>query len=142
MRYFTPIAALLSLVLFAAEGNAQPPGRGKGKPGAGQQRRGGQGQGQRPGMDRDPAQMVQRMMQEFDKDGDQKLDVRELTALFTAMRERRENGGRPGNAAGQKQRPENGQKGQRPQGAGKGRRGDGENAGKAGGEKPKRPPVE
>lgn len=36
----------------------------------------------------DPAKIVARMMDQFDKDGDEKLDVTELTALFTSMRER------------------------------------------------------
>ena len=36
----------------------------------------------------DPARIVARMIEQFDKDGDEKLDKAELTALFTSMRER------------------------------------------------------
>ncbi|WP_404310337.1 EF-hand domain-containing protein [Neorhodopirellula lusitana] len=44
----------------------------------------------------DPAKIAERMMQSFDKDGDQKLDQTELTAMLTSLRERR--GGREGGA--------------------------------------------
>ena len=44
--------------------------------------------------------IVARMMQQFDRDGDQKLDTKELTALLTFMRER---GGR--NRQGMEGRP-------------------------------------
>lgn len=149
MKYSAPLVAILSLALLSSECFAQPPskGRGKGKPAAGQRdgegRQGKPGQGRPgPGGDRDPAQFIARMLEQFDKDGDKKLDLRELTALFTAMRERRENGGRPPGAAG----PGRGQgegKGRKPEGAdGKRRRPDGEKAGEAGGDKPRRPPAE
>lgn len=141
MKFLTPLAALMALSLIVSEIQAQPPGRGKGKPPAGQN--GGPGRRPGPGMDRDPAQMVQRMIEQYDQDGDQKLDARELTAMFTAMRERRGNGsGRPGaGPEGARRRPEDGKQGQRPQGAGK-RRGAEEKEGNAGGEKPRRPPAE
>ena len=139
MKFTTPIVAILSVALLAVDCSAEPPGRRgeRGKPGAGQRRGPGQGQGQKPGagQQRDPAQMVARMMQEFDKDGDQKLNLQELTAMMKSMRERRENGGRPGMGQG----PGNGQKPGNRQGR-QGRRGDGN--GPAGGEKPKRPPAE
>ena len=153
MKFITSAAAILSVALIAGDCSAQPPGkgRGQGKPGAGQRQQ-GQGQGQRgqrpPQGDRDPAMIVSRMMKEFDKDGDQKLNMTELTALFTSMRERRENGGgRPGAGPGDGQR--RGEKGERGQGKDgqkpQGRRdgqGRGEKAGDAGGDKPRRPPVE
>lgn len=178
MKRIAMTLALLSGALFTFTAMAQPPGKGKrggaqaekgGLGGAGQARgqRGGPG-GQRGGPGGgDPAQMVAKMMSEFDKDGDQKLDVTELTALFTAMRERRgqagqgrpgtgqgQQGRRPGGAGGQRpgggQRPDGAGKG-RPDGAGKGgpggkgggkgRRGQQE-AEEIGGAKPKRPTAE
>ena len=52
MKYSASIAAILSLALLSGECFAEPPGRGKGKPGAGQRdgerRQGKPGQG-RPG---------------------------------------------------------------------------------------------
>ncbi len=68
----------------------------------------------------DPAQIVSRMIQQFDQDGDEKLDVSELTALFEFMRERAGNAPamrnqRPG-ARPDRQNPEvGGDKPQRPQ---------------------------
>lgn len=169
MKYTASLAAFLSLALISGDCFGQPPGRGKGKPdqdnpGAGQRRDGARGPGQgrgRPGQgqgrpqgDRDPAQFVARMLEQFDKDGDKKLDLRELTALFTAMRERRGNGGQPG--AGGPGRPGDGRPGDgrpgagRPgDGPGRGQKGNGQrrrpdadDAGDAGGAKPKRPPAE
>jgi hypothetical protein len=83
------------------------------------------------GPQRDPANMVARIMQEFDKDGDQKLDKTELTAWLIVMQERRGLGMRRGGKAG---------KG-RPGAAGKRRRGQ-EDSGEPGGDRPKRPEVE
>lgn len=37
---------------------------------------------------KEPAEMVAKMLSEFDSDGDSLLNVRELTAMFTALRER------------------------------------------------------
>ncbi|MEO1993283.1 MAG: EF-hand domain-containing protein [Pirellulales bacterium] len=67
-----------------------------------------------------PDEMVKRMMEEFDEDGDKKLDSTELKKMFTTMRERR--------GAGM-QRPS----------AGNRRPGSGENN-TPGGESPRRPP--
>lgn len=130
----TPAIAVMTLVILLGTSvcSAQKPDspRRKGE-GAAKGQRGEQRQGRQGG---DPAQMVARMMQEFDKDGDQKLDSKELAALLTSMRERRgggpgaQRGGRPG---GQQGRP----------GAQRQRRGDG-NAENAGGRRPQRPSEE
>jgi hypothetical protein len=66
--------------------------------------------------------MVDRMISEFDTDGDEKLDAEELQQLFAKMRERR--------GAGMQRRP--GQQG-RPSS-------DGRNS-TPGGESPQRPPA-
>lgn len=51
-----------------------------------------------------PEEMVKRMMENFDEDGDKKLDASELEKMFTAMRERRGPGmQRP--PAGNRRRP-------------------------------------
>lgn len=59
-------------------------GGGKGKGGVA-------GKGQRRGgrADQDPAAIAKRMLQQFDKDGDQTLNEEELTAALKAMQERR-----------------------------------------------------
>jgi hypothetical protein len=69
-----------------------------------------------------PEQMVQRLMEEFDADGDEKLNVDELQKMMITMRERRGGGmqRRPGNNG----RPQSGNSNATP-----------------GGEKPKRPPA-
>lgn len=124
------------------------PGQAGNRPGARQQagqrpgRQAGQGQPGAPGQRGlpDPAIMAERMLQEFDKNGDQQLGVRELTALFTAMRERGGRGlgrqrpdGKP-DMAGQRPNPSNANNGQQ-----RGRRGKPEANGDTGGDKPKRP---
>ena len=85
----------------------------------GERRPGQQRPGQFPG-GFSPAQMVERMIAEFDTDGDEKLDAAELEQLFAKMRERR--------GAGMQRRP--GQQG-RPSS-------DGRNS-TPGGESPQRP---
>lgn len=86
---------------------------------------------------RDPQQLVATMMQRFDKDGDQKLDQQELSALLTSIQQRRGQaaGGRPGGAKGEAANP-----------AGARRRGNAGKrpgpAGNPGGERPKRPRAE
>ncbi|MFG0286644.1 MAG: hypothetical protein ACF8CQ_00625 [Rhodopirellula sp. JB044] len=94
MKIPAGIAAFLFAVLFACQTQAQPPNRPGGDRERGNgQARGGEQRRQRGGMgDRDPAEMVGRLIEQFDKDGDEKLDSTELTALLTMMRERR--GGR------------------------------------------------
>ena len=125
MKLLLPALAALSLFLFTNDSTAQPPG--KGEKNANGQRRQGQGRPGQGGFQMDLAQMATRAIQQFDKDGGSKLDARELTAFMTAMRDRRMGGGqgRPGMERGK---------------SGKGQRLDGSKA--AGGEKPKRPPVE
>ena len=163
MKRIAIATALLSAALFAFDLPAQPPGKqGKGA-GQGQSkggfggRRGPGGQGGPGGAmgQRDPAEMVARMMSEFDQDGDQKLDATELTALLQNMRSRRGQamGQGPGQRRGAGQgRPGAGQGGGRPGGAGqgrpggrpggKGRRGGDEEQDVAGGKVPKRPAAE
>jgi len=130
---------------------AEPQSRPEGKRGAGVkgQRRAGQGQRQKGGgVERDPAQMVAHMMKEFDKDGDNKLDVRELTAMFTTMRQRRSEGSRaggaerrPGGNAGKKPLRDGGDNGKK--GApSRIRRTRGGDEAIPGGDKPKRPSAE
>ena len=152
------LVAVLALGCFSAFTEAEPPGK-QGGPGAGQRgqrsARGGQQAGQGAGQ-RDPAKMVQVMMQRFDTDGDQKLDTKELTALLTAMRER---GGQAGRGGGQGQQGQAGRrggpgqagqgqagqagKGNRPQGAAGGRRGQqGQEKAAPGGQRPRRPGAE
>ncbi len=135
MRQIIPVLAIFCTALVASECSAQPPQR----PGA--QRPGGRRPGG-PGGERDPAQMVARLIKEFDKDGDEKLDAKELTAMLKSMRERR--GGRPGAGAPSGQRP-GGPEGRRPGGPQKsgGKRPGGTDDGAApGGERPKRPSSE
>ena len=113
-----------------SDGRQRGPNAQRGQQGNGQQR-------QRPQMD--PAKMVERIMGQFDKDGDSKLDANELTAMLTAMRERgmgRAFGagqGRPG----QKPGDDRGQQGKRKRG---GKDGDQTDASEAGGDRPVRPP--
>jgi len=131
--------AVLAFAWIAVDCSAAPP-EGKRGPGA---REGGQGGGERAQQrGGDAAMMVTRMIQEFDKDGDQKLDAQELTALLTSMRERRGAGGvRPGQVGGKGAGQGAGNMRQRPGGDGKRNRGDGE-ANRPGGERPKRPAAE
>lgn len=136
-----------------AAGQNQRPGDGQGKGRAGANRQGRPGQGG-PGQGRpggqggagqiDPAKLVERMMSQFDKDGDQKLDANELKELLVSMRSRGRGMGGPGgaDAAGQMRRPgaRPGAEG-RPGGAGgqkRGNRGQ-QDAGPKGGTVPVRP---
>ena len=115
-------------------------GKGKGGKGKGEGKAGGAGKGKgQPGgpggANRDPAEMAKRLISEFDKDGDNALNVRELAAALTAMRDRRgPSGGVPGDGAGK------GKGGAGKGGAGKGKGGAGKGQPAAGeGVKPKRP---
>lgn len=116
--------ALTSMALIAGNAMAEDPEQ------SGKRKRARAGEARRGlgGPQRDPAQMVTRIMAEFDKDGDQKLDKTELTAWLTVMQQRR----------GQAMR--RGGKG-RPGAEGKRRRG-GEFNGTPGGDRPKRPEAE
>ncbi len=69
-----------------------------------------------------PEQMAERMIKEFDADGDEKLDATELLKMMTTMRERR--GGGMQRRPGSNGRPSSGNSNAAP-----------------GGEKPKRPPA-
>ncbi|MEP3480494.1 MAG: EF-hand domain-containing protein [Fuerstiella sp.] len=164
MKFTAIFAAIMSVALISADCSAQSPGRQRGGKGAnaGAERgaqgqrgeRGGQGrgmQGRVGGQERDPAALAARMMKEFDKDGDNKLNTAELVALMTSFRDRRGSGpggnGPGGNGQGAKGAGADGAerrmgKGQRPEGAGKGKKGKGKGDGQTdapGGQSPKRP---
>ena len=104
-NFFGLTTAIVVLALFSSTASAQPEGKrgpGKGGPGKGAQFKGKPGQapqgrpeGRGP---RNPEEMVKRMIAQFDKDGDQKLDAKELMALLTQMRQRGPQG-RPGQGA-------------------------------------------
>jgi len=115
--------ALVSAALFVTTATAdKPANKGKGK-------RANAQEGRR-GPQRDPAKMVARIMTEFDKDGDEKLDKTELAAWLKVMHQRRgamRKGGKQG-------------KGKAGPG-GKRRRGGNDNA-TPGGERPNRPESE
>jgi len=93
MRYLISAAALIAAGLVALPAIAQPPGpQGPGEPG---------------GRMRDP-EFRQRMIEEFDKDGDGRLSDEERQAMRETMRERFGRGG-PGGpppAAGEGGPPE------------------------------------
>jgi hypothetical protein len=138
MKTFTLSIATVMVALGVSVCSAQKPEsrRGERDAGAQQRQRPATRQGGQAG-NRDPAQMVARMMEEFDKDGDQKLDAKELTALLASMRERREGGQgarRGGREGGQGQGNPGAQRQRRQREAG--------GAGNAGGERPKRPADE
>ena len=88
------VTLAISLTLFLAlDATAQDPAR---RPfgDRGSATRGlNQGPANQPGRgrlaNRDPSQIVASLMKEFDKDGDQKLNSNELTALLSSLRERR-----------------------------------------------------
>ena len=131
MRRIAPVLAFLAMVSATAVCAAEPP---KGEPGKGGEGKGRDGQGRMAQRMADPAKMVERMMQEFDKDGDQKLDAKELTALLTSMRERI---GQGVGAAVEGQRKRGGDGTGRSDGAGRP-----EGAGRPGGDRPKRPEID
>ena len=155
-------AAVLAVACMTCNASADETGKKRGegqraRAGQGQDAKRGPGQGRRQGGpgarggERDPAQLVARMMQEFDKDGDRKLDSTELTALLKSMRERRGSAaegrrgpGRPGQAQRGEGRGKQGEGRQRAgkQDAGGRRRGGAEANGNPGGERPKRPDNE
>ena len=102
-----------------------------------QQGRFGQGQKDQAGAgqqgNRNVEQFVAMMLKQFDKDGDQKLDIKELSALMIAMRDRRGQG--MADRAGANKRSDGAERRQRPdrnRGAGNGNQDEG-------GVKPKRP---
>jgi len=98
MKFYTLAAACLAFGLLASVVSADE------KP----QRAERRNSGAKPGgpSAKEPAEMASKMLSEFDSDGDSLLNARELTAMFTAMRERslqaKAGQGRPGQSrAGQ-----------------------------------------
>lgn len=107
------IAGGLAVPAMTSVALAQPPGgfggkgaggfSGKGKGGGGMQGKGGfagKGQGGMQGKGKggmsggaDPAAMAAKLLQEYDKDGDQALNLKELTAALQSLSERRGNMG-------------------------------------------------
>lgn len=85
------------LPVMASAVIAAPQKDGKGQKGRG--RKGAQGTGGKPGergpkgrergQQRDPADMATRLLEQFDKDGDGKLNLQELTNALKSMQERR-----------------------------------------------------
>jgi hypothetical protein len=144
------LVVLISSIGLANPDDQQEPG-GRRRPGAGladrplSQDRGpqrGPEAGGRLGNDRangpGSAQFVTMLMRQFDKDGDQKLNTDELTALLTSMRARQaQMGGQTpmGPMQGNRFRPGG-------LGGMEGRRGGADGNDEAGGVSPKRPPVE
>lgn len=135
MKYVVPTLALASALMLSADASADPPGGkgGKGEKGAAGQRAFG-----RPGKGGDGIdinQFATRAIEQFDRDGDDKLNLRELTAFMTAMRERRMGAGQG--------RPQLGKDGQQRPGVRNGKqRRPGNDDAPAGGEKPRRPKLE
>ncbi len=111
--------------------SAQPDGKGGPQRGGKGQAKGKRGDGNGGNQDRaqrgqrDPQEMVKRMIQQFDKNGDKALDAKELLAMFTQMRQGRGQGGPQrgqGGPQGGQGRPQRGKGGP---GQGKGGQGKG-----------------
>lgn len=122
-------------------GAAGAPGQAgrRGRPGDAAKGAGAQdgNQRHRPMMGGDPNVIAQRMMQAFDKDGDQQLSQAELVALITSMQQRgAQMRGQMGRGGDMQDRMRARRGGQNP-GAGRGRGGNQE--AKAGGDIPQRP---
>jgi len=122
MKYLTLTAACLAFGLFTNMCSAEE------KPQRAERRTEGPRAGGPQG--RDPAAMVSKMMSEFDRNGDKMLNVEELTAMFTAMKERSLQS-RAGQGRGDSRQG-------RP-GAGKGPSGQGRAAGRPGSGRPEKP---
>ncbi len=92
MRKITTILSLVAIAFawVAADCSASPLERERGKNGV--QNRSGKADRQQRGAGRDPAQRVQRMIEQFDTDGDQKLDAAELQEFLSAANQRRGQG--------------------------------------------------
>ncbi|QDT08500.1 EF-hand domain-containing protein [Planctomycetes bacterium K23_9] len=94
MKRIALSVALLALASFTVTASADEASKERGKMRRDDAQR--QKDGPRGGAaQRDPAVMVAQMMKQFDKDGDEKLDVSELTAMMKSMRDRRGGKGRP-----------------------------------------------
>ncbi len=105
-------AAMMCLPAMAGPQGGGKPGGGNGAGGK------GPGGGGRP----TPAAMAARMIQQFDRDGDQSLNANELTAAIESMRSRRGSGGKGagGQGAGGRARGGKGPGGRGPGGRGPG----------------------
>ncbi len=131
------IALVCSLTLGTVSvALSSPAQKGKGnKAQQGQKKNGQKGKGGQGRMD--PSAMAARMIQQFDKNGDKSLNVRELTTALTTMRERRGQAGKGGMGKGKGGGPAKGKAGQG-KGKGKGKKGLGKGD-TGGGVKPKKP---
>ena len=135
MKYFCSTSILLlfllgNVLVFADESSADGE-NAESKPRAQRFRPGEQQDGERkPGQRRpgqfaggfSPEQMVSQMIEEFDADGDDKLNAEELQKMMMAMRERR--------GAGMQRRP-----------GGQGRPSPRDTSASPGGQQPQRPPA-
>lgn len=140
MHHVTLTLSMATIFAFSSSGFAeqrdQVPNRdrmrsaqGAERPGTGKSDRGMRGQAGKI----DPAVMVARLLKQFDADGDEKLDLGELTKLMTAMRDRRQSGGMRGRELDNGNRPKRpSQSGNRPTPTG----------GEQGGDRPVRPKAE
>ncbi len=134
MKLFVPSILVLFMVgqaIVSADDTSPDAPNAEGRPRAQRFRPGEQPNGERrPGQRRpgqspggfSPEQMVQRIMDEFDADGDDKLNADELQKMLMTMRERR--GGGMQRRPGSQSRPSPGGSSSTP-----------------GGESPKRPPA-
>lgn len=85
MKQVAIILAFILTISLVNDCHAQRTKRGNAK---GEMKQGQKGK-RRDGAARNPEAIVKNMMKEFDKDGDMKLDIKELTAMFASMRQRR-----------------------------------------------------
>lgn len=92
MKKITTILMLVAVgsAWVAPDCSAKPVEREKGKNGA--QKRQGKADGQQRGADRDPAKRVQKILEQFDTNGDQKLDAAELQEFLASASQRRGQG--------------------------------------------------
>ena len=118
--------ALFAILLLSSATSAQEgKGKGGGQKGKGSARqRGGEKGPQRGGRAaQNPVKMVEEMIARFDKDGDKKLDAKELVAMFTEMRQSRGARGGAGAPGGAGQGERGGKRGGPEQRGGPGQRG-------------------
>ena len=84
----SPLRPVVSSIAMAADDDDRPRGKGKG------------GKGKGKGGSPDPAQLAARLIKSHDKDGDGKLDEKELTAAIRAMMARQGGGKGKGGGGG------------------------------------------
>jgi hypothetical protein len=101
MRKITTVLMLVAVgfAWVAADCSALTPDRDQDNVGV--QKKRGKADGQRRGGDRDPANRVQKIIEQFDADADQKLDASELQEFLASVAQRRgqgqgQRGGRKG----------------------------------------------